>query len=181
MELHIQSEFDCVCSVNGEFCESPVDLDMNEYDVVYVTVFPLDVSLLPYTVKLISTQNINTPLYVGIRLSPEHYLLNLMPRRPVLYSSSPAAPKNYSSAISRLFALVKSGETNAAYAMLSDNLKSVIDKKTLETFFDDYERLIDCKWLTGGKFYLVTEGGNARLHSYTVKDEFIDDITELDE
>ena len=46
MELHIQSEFDCVYSINGEFYERADSLTMSEYDVVYVTVFPLKHTLL---------------------------------------------------------------------------------------------------------------------------------------
>ena len=58
MELHIQSDFDCVYSINGEFYERADSITMSEYDVAYITVMPLKFSLLPYTVKLIVAENI---------------------------------------------------------------------------------------------------------------------------
>ena len=80
MELHIQSDFDCVYLINGELSDRADSLTMSEYDVVYVTVFPIDIRLLPYTVKLEGADNIKNSLAVGVRLSAEHYLLHLAPR-----------------------------------------------------------------------------------------------------
>lgn len=179
MELHVQSEFDCIYMINGEFYEYADCIAMSEYDVVYVTVLPLKHSLLPYTVKLCGAENVNNELALGLRLSPDHYLLSLSPRYMTVYSASPkpAPPKSH---IARLFALIKSGETQAAYALLSDELKGSISKDTLTAFFADYERLIECSWEKGNKFFLVDKNNAARLHAYTLKNEFIDDISECD-
>lgn len=179
MELHIQSEFECIYMINGEFYEYADCINMSEYDVVYVTVLPLKLSLLPYTVKLCGAENVNSELALGLRLSPDHYLLSLSPRYMTVYSASPkpAPPKSH---IARLFSLIKSGETQAAYAMLSDELKNSISKDTLTSFFADYERLIECNWEKGNKFFLVDKNNAARLHAYTLKNEFIDDISECD-
>lgn len=180
MELHIQSEFDCVYSINGEFFERADSITMSEYDVVYVSVFPLKHSLLPYTVKLCGAENLKTELAYGIKLSSDHYLLILSPRHMIVYESSakqtPAAGR-----ISRLFSLVNSGNIDTAYAMLSDGLQRSIDKPTLESFFSGYERITECPWdKNGNKFYLIDKNGTAKLHSYTLKNEFIDDIVECD-
>ncbi len=182
MELHIQSEFDCVYLINGELTERADSLTMSEYDVAYITVFPLDTSLLPYTVKLVNADNVKNEFALGIRLSSEHYLLVLSPRRPIVYKTSPQTVACATSRMGRLFSLVRSGDVSAAYAMLTDELRASIDKKTLEAFFDGYERLVDCTWEQGDahKFYLITESGVARLHSYALKNEFIDDIAECD-
>ena len=183
MELHIKSDFDCVYLINGELVERADSLTMSEYDVAYITVFPLDVSLLPYTVKLVNADNVKNEFALGIRLSSEHYLLLLSPRRPIVYKTSPQqSAVCATSRIGRLFTLVRSGDVSAAYAMLTDELRASIDKKTLEAFFDGYERLADCTWEHGNvhKFYLITESGVARLHSYALKNEFIDDITECE-
>lgn len=179
MELHIQSDFDCVYSVNGEFFERATSVSMSEYDVVYVTVFPLGNLLLPYTVKFCGTENIKTELACGVRLSPEHYILTLSPRHMTVYGSRQKAllPK---SNIARLFAFVKSGDTTSAYAMLTDELKSHIGKSELSEFFKNYEHLIECDWEHGNKFYLININGMSKLHTYTLKNEFIDDITECD-
>ncbi len=179
MELHIQSEFDCIYMINGEFYERADSLKMSEYDVVYITVLPLKFSLLPYTVKLIGTENLNTDLALGIRLSSDHYLLALSPRYLIVYGGTPkpVPPKSH---IARLFSFVKSDDLSAAYAMLSDELKSGIDKPTLSAFFGPYERLIECPWEHGSKFYLIDKNGVARLHAYALKNEFIDDIAECD-
>lgn len=179
MELHIQSEFECIYLINGEMYERAESMTMSEYDVVYVTVLPLKHSLLPYTVKLCGTENINTELALGIRLSPDHYILLLSPRYMIVYGTGhkTAPPKSH---IVRLFSLIKSGESAAAYAMLSDELKSSISKDTLTAFFDGYERLIECCWEKGNKFYLIDKNNAAHLHSYTIKNEFIDDITDCE-
>lgn len=182
MELHIQSDFDCIYLINGELAERADSVTMSEYDVAYITVLPLDVSLLPYTVKIVNADNINNGLAIGIRLSSEHYLLSLAPRRPVIYRTDASAPVACGpSRISRLFFNIKSGNIAAAYAMLSDSLKAALDKKTLEAFFNGYERLVECTWeKSGNKFYLITPSGVAKLHTYSVQNEFIDDITECD-
>ncbi|MDE7406257.1 MAG: hypothetical protein K2M89_05235 [Clostridiales bacterium] len=179
MELHIQSEFDCIYMINGEFYEYADCVNMSEYDVVYVTVLPLKLSLLPYTVKLCGAENVSSELALGLRLSPDHYLLSLSPRYMTVYSAAPkpAPPKSH---IARLFSLIKSGETQAAYAMLSDELKAGISKDTLTAFFAEYEKLIECNWEKGNKFFLVDKNNAARLHAYTLKNEFIDDISECD-
>lgn len=179
MELHIKSDFECVYSINGEFFERADSVKMNEYDVVYVTVFPLVHSLLPYTVKLCGTQNVNTELACGVRLNADHYLLSLSPRFIIVYGShkKPSPPKT---PIARLFALLRAGDVSAAYAMLSDELKKSVDKKTLEGFFGGCERLCECEWEHGNKFYLIDKNGAAKLCEYSLKDEFIDDIGECD-
>ena len=179
MELHIQSEFDCVYLINGEFFERADSITMSEYDVAYITVLPINPRLLPYTVKLCGAENIKTELALGIRLSTEHYLLSLSPRHIIVYGSlpKPAPPKSH---IARLFGLLKSGDTAAAYAMLSDELKKSIDKDTINAFFDSYEKLIECEWEKGNKFFLIDKNNAAHLHVYTLKDEFIDDINECD-
>ena len=179
MELHVQSEFDCIYMINGEFYERADCIAMSEYDVVYVTVLPLKHSLLPYTVKLCGTQNVNDELALGLRLSPEHYMLSLSPRYMTVYNVGPK-PAPQKSPIARLFSLIKSGEAQAAYAMLSDELKSSISKETLTSFFTDYDRLIECSWEKGNKFFLVDKNNAARLHAYVLKNEFIDDISECD-
>lgn len=177
--MHIQSEFDCIYMINGEFYEYADAVTMSEYDVVYVTVLPLKHSLLPYTVKLCGTENVTSELALGLRLSPDHYLLSLSPRYMTVYSAppKPAPPKSH---IARLFSLIKSGETGSAYAMLSDDLKGSISKDTLTAFFTSYEKLIECSWEKGNKFFLVDKNNAAHLHAYTLKNEFIDDITECD-
>lgn len=179
MELHIQSEFDCIYSINGEFFERADSLTMSEFDVVYITVFPLKASLLPYTVKLNGAENIRSDLVRGTRLSSEHYLLLLSPRYITVYGSAKKAPPPLNP-ITRLYADVKSGNIDGAYAMLSAELRASIDKNVLADFFADSERIAECPWESGNKFYLIDKNGNAKLCLYTVKDEFIDDIQECD-
>lgn len=182
MELHIQSDFECVYGINGELTDRADSITMSEYDVVYVTVFPIDIRLLPYTVKIVNADNVKNALAVGIRLSSEHYLLTLAPRTPVLYQAPDGTFRtDRSSRICRLFAHVKNGDMTAALAMLSDSLKSSINKNTLEAFFVGYERIAECTWSKDNTFYLITDSGTARLCAYTVKDEFIDDITQCDD
>lgn len=179
MELHIHSDFECVYSINGEFFERAQRVAMSEYDVAYITVFPLDHMLLPYTVKLCGAQNISDALACGVRLSSDHYLLSLSPRRIVMYASNakPIPPKTH---IARLVAFIKSGDIDSAYAMLSKELKDSVDKKTLAAFFENCERIAECDWERGNKFYIIDKNGIAKPCTYTVKNEFIDDITECD-
>ena len=121
MELHIKSEFECVYLINGEFYERADDLTMSEFDVVYITVLPLKHTLLPYTVKLCGTENVTSELATGIRLNDEHYLLSLAPRYIIVYGNSTPLPPP-TSHISRLFAFIKSGDVNSAYALLSEEI-----------------------------------------------------------
>lgn len=182
MELHIQSDFDCVYSINGELTDRADSLTMSEYDVVYITVFPIDVRLLPYTVKLEGADNVKTPLAAGVRLSAEHYLLCLAPRLPVLYGNAAnfgnvASPGR----IGRLFSHVKNGDMHAAFAMLSENLKSGITHNALEAFFSGCEHVAECTWTDGNYFYIIPASGQPRRCSYTLKDEFIDDLAQCDD
>lgn len=180
MELHIKSEFECVYLINGEFVETANSLSMSEYDIVYVTVLPLKPTLLPYTVKLCGTDSIASELATGIRLDADNYLLVLSPRYMTVYVSAQNAPQQ-GSHIARLFSLVKSGDLAAAHAMLSDTLKSSIDRDDLAAFFNGYEKIAECTWASGeNKFYLIDKNGASRLHSYALKDGFIDDIVEMD-
>ncbi len=178
MELHIKSEFDCVYLINGVFYERADTLAMSEYDVVYVTALPLKHTLLPYTVKLCGAENINGELATGIRLGAEHYLLSLAPRYIIVYGNAQPLPPP-STPITRLFALIKSGDATSAYAMLSEKLKESISKADLTAFFKDYSRIAECTWEDGNGFYLIDKNGMAKLHSYTLKDELIDDIIEM--
>ena len=177
MELHIKSEFECVYLINGEFYERADDLTMSEFDVVYITALPLKHTLLPYTVKLCVTENVTSELATGIRLNDEHYLLSLAPRYIIVYGNSKPLPPP-TSHISRLFAFIKSGDVNSAYALLSEDLKSNISKSELTAFFDGYERIAECTWENNRKFFLIDKNGAAKLHTYAVKDDFIDDIVE---
>ena len=180
MELHIKSEFECVYLINGDFVETANRLTMSEYDIVYVTALPLKHSLLPYTVKLCGTESITTELATGIRLDADNYLLILSPRYMTVYVSAQNVPSQ-GSHLSRLFSLVKAGDLAAAHAMLSDTLKSSIDRNDLASFFSDYEKIAECTWASGeNKFYLIDKNGASRLHSYALKDGFIDDIVEMD-
>ncbi len=179
MELHIKTGFECVLLINGELYERADCLEISEFDVIYVTALPLNCSLLPYTVKLAGAENISSELAVGIRLGSDHYLLTLSPRYMTVYSCAPPPPQP-SSPICRLFSLVKDGEIDAAYSMLSDELKSAIDKDSLTSFFAPYENIAECSWEPQpGRFFLIGNGA-ARLHSYTVDGALIDDIVEID-
>ena len=179
MDLHIKSEFECVYLINGEFSETAECLKMSEHDIVYVTALPLKPTLLPYTVKLCGAESITSELASGMRLDGDNYLLVLSPRYMTVYTVAQPAPPQGSN-ISRLFSLVKSGDVAAAHAMLSSTLKESIDRDDLAAFFADYEKIAECTWETGNKFYLIDKNGASRLHSYTVKDGFIDDIVEMD-
>lgn len=165
--------------INGEFCERADSLVMSEYDVAYVTALPLKPTLLPYTVKICGAENVKNELATGLRLSPDCYVLSLSPRYMTMYGAppKPLPPKTH---IARLFALVKSDDLSAAYAMLTAELKSIIDKAALSSFFSNYEKIIDCAWEKSNNFYLVDANGIPKLHTYRLKNEFIDDISECE-
>ena len=179
MELHIKSEFECTYLINGVFYERADSLTASEYDVVYVTVLPLKHTLLPYTVKLCGAENVSDELCYGLRLDADNYMLNLLPRHIAVYGTTKPVATPKTSPIARLFSLIKSGDLTSAYDMLTEELKSTIDKHDLEGFFSDYDRIAECYWNDGKRFYLIDKNGASRLHSYTLKDEFIDNITEL--
>lgn len=179
MELHIKTEFDCVLMINGELFERADTIHVPEYDVVYVTVLPLKITLLPYTVKLCGGENTSSEVYSGVRLDENHYLLTLSPRYMTVYATAPLPPPAPASPIARLFSLIKNGDLNSALNMLSEDLKQTINKSDLNEFFSGYDRIAECTWNDGNKFYLIGNAG-AKLHSYSMKDEFIDDIIECE-
>ncbi len=179
MELHIKSEFDCVYLINGVFSERAECLTMSEYDVVYITALPLKHTLLPYTVKLCGAEPYTSELASGVRLDNDHYVLSLAPRYVIVYGNAQALPPP-STPIARFFSLVKNGDLTAAYAMLSETLRASVQKSALPAFFEGYDRIVECTWDDGNKFYLIDKNGAAKLHSYTLRDEFIDDIIEPD-
>lgn len=180
MELHIKSSFECVYLINGEFFERADCLKMSEIDVVYVTVLPIKHTLLPYTVKLCGAENVHSELFDGYRLDDGNYLLTLFPRYMTVYATTQKPVAAAPSLISRLFSLVKSGDLTAAYSMLSEELRASLGKSDLNAFFADYDRLEECTWEAGSKFFLIDKNGVAHKHAYTVKDEFIDNIIELE-
>lgn len=183
MDLHIKSEFECVYLINGELFERADCLSFSEFDVIYMTVLPLKTTLLPYTIKLSCAENLTNELYSGIRLDERNYLLSLTPRHMTVYASTKATLPPLSSPIARLFSLIKNGDLTAAYAMLSEPLRQTIDKPDLNDFFAGFERIAECDWEEktddGTRFYLIDKNGAAKLHSYTLKDEFIDNIIEI--
>lgn len=180
MELHIKNEFDSVFLINGELIERAECLSADEYDLIYVTVLPLSTTLLPYTVKLSLSANVSDELYNGIRLDERHYLLTLQPRYMTVYAGTHPDVLT-TSPISRLFSFVKSGDLAAAYAMLSPSLQSTLGKGDMGDFFLGYERICECTWEKHDepRFYLIDKNGAAKLHSYTLKDGFIENIVEL--
>ena len=180
MELHIKSKFDCVYLLNGDFFERADTVTIGEFDIVYVTVLPIKHTLLPYTVRLDGARNVHGELYDGIRLGENHFLLTLEPRHMTVYSCTRQDILPQPSPVGRLFSLIKSGDTFSAYAMLSESLKSTVDKNGLVGFFDGFTRLEECFWDDSPLFYLISESGAAHLNKYTMDGGFIDNIEEIE-
>ena len=180
MELHIKSKFDCVYLINGEFFERAHSLGISEFDIIYVTVLPIKHTLLPYTVRLEGARTVHSELYDGIRLSDKHYLLTLEPKYMTVYSCNRQDVLSQPSPVSRLFTLIKNGDAFTAYAMLSESLKSTVDKNGLISFFDGFERIEECFWEEEPLFYLIDTNGVAHLNKYTLDGGFIDNIEEIE-
>lgn len=178
MDIHIVSEFECVYLINGAFSERADTIAFSEYDVVYITAFPIKQTLLPYTVKLCGIEPFDSELASGIRLDEQNYLLTLSPRYSIIYGTTKPLPPP-TSIISRLFNLIKSGDTQTAYDMLSHELKGSLSKENLNAFFNRYERLIECKWNGNNHFYLIDKNSKATLHTYSTNGDLVDDIVEL--
>ena len=173
--LNIKTDYDAVFTINGSFTEGRKTLSLLDDEIYYITVFPLNAVLLPYTVKLANGfVASNDDLARVSEISPTQRILKFSPRYAFVYASGGENPIKEVSLPLRFFNAVKSGKLSEARSHLTTDLSSSVSLEALSSFFDDYFDLIE----NDGKFYLVDGNGKASKYRFTIKDNLIDDVSE---
>lgn len=171
MDMYIDCRFDAVFTVNGVLCERGDKMTADETAVLYVTVFPLGCSLLPYTLRLNGLRNLYDPLARGYRHN-DIYILKLRPR--YMYAYAPKLPESPPADIaSRFFAFVKDNDLHSAFALCTDSLKGALNADSLTAYFADYD---DIAQLPNGK-YLLCSPTKCDEFEFTLLNGKIDDVS----
>jgi hypothetical protein len=173
--LNIKTDYDAVFTINGSFTEGRKTLSLSNDEIYYITVFPLNAALLPYTVKLANGfVASNDDLARVCEISTTQRILKFSPRYAFVYASGSENHIKETSLPLRFFNAVKTGNLSEARSFLSTDLSSSVSSDALSSFFDDYFDLIE----NDGKFYLVDGNGKASKYRFTIKENLIDDVSE---
>ncbi len=173
--LNIKTDYDAVFTINGSFTEGRKTLSLSDDEIYYITVFPLNAALLPYTVKLANGfVASNDELARVCELSPSQRILKLSPRYAFVYASGGEKQIKEASLPLRFFNAVKDGKLSEARSFLTTDLSSSVSLDALSSFFDGFYDLIE----NDGKFYLVDGNGKAAKYRFIIKDNLIDDVSE---
>lgn len=179
--LHVSACFGCVFGINGRFFETVGRLRIGGDEVIYLTVFPLNAALLPYTVKLNGgTVASNDGLARAIRLTDTDVLVRLLPRYNYVYApESRPFPAADGTAAERFFSAVKSGDAQAARTYLTPGLSSAVDDESLRSFFAPYREIISADGVLSAQkdvYFLVTDDDRAEPFAFVTTGGLIDDI-----
>mgnify|MGYP004664307369 CR=1 FL=1 len=168
-------------SANGVFLENGACIKFRKCECVYVTVFPLDVCLLPYTVKF-SGENVSPcgGLVRVIKLDECRYLALFEKRYSYVFSPREKCPCDCSSA-GEFFSCVKKGDFPSARKYMTASLSSSVDDNSLSEFFAPYVSIVrDENFICKDKdaFLLIDDSGVAHPVTLSLKNNLVDDIVE---
>ncbi|MBO5224281.1 MAG: hypothetical protein J6C23_07210 [Clostridia bacterium] len=172
MKTTLKSDFDCVYSINGRIVEGgTVNLDENE--VYYITAFPLNAVLLPYTVKTVGGKVCsNNDLCIKVCAKDCSYLM-FCKRYSYIYSPTPFSDD--CDTVSSFFSFVKQNRIDKARGLLSPALSKSVSDEMLTGFFEKYEYVLKAdeeeKWI------LATKEGEGDYFTFILKHGLIDDIS----
>lgn len=178
----LKSEFDCVYMINGAFNEKADVINYPAMSPLYITVFPLDAVLLPYTVKLIGGRAVcNGQLAQCNEVAPDHFLVRLKERRNYVYSpahTQSVAPET--GLAPEFYRAVKSGDFAKARSLMTKDLSDSIDDESLAEFFAPYCDIVENRFadLSGGFFLINKNTLKGEPFSIDVTGERISDIRE---
>ena len=173
--LSIKTDYEAIFTVNGSFTEGKKALSLSSDEIYYITVFPLNAALLPYTVKLTNGfVASNDSLASVYELSTSHRALRLLPRYAFVYACHEEAQNKSASLPTRFFRLVKEGKISEARNLLTTDLSSSVPSDALASFFDGYCDIVE----NDGKIYLVNGEGKAFNYRFTIENNLIAEVTE---
>ena len=168
-------------TANGVFLENNSCVKFRKCESVYVTVFPLNPALLPYTVKFCGFTPTPCGGLVNVVMLDECRALALFEKRfGYVFSPREKCPCDRSP-VGDFFSCVKKGDYAAARKYMTSELSSSVEDAALGEFFSPYKAVVrDDNFVSGGDgaFLLVDEQNTAHAVSLSLKNNLIDDITE---
>ena len=168
-------------TANGVFLENNSCVKFRKCESVYVTVFPLNPALLPYTVKFCGFTPTPCGGLVNVVMLDECRALALFEKRfGYVFSPREKCPCDCSP-VGDFFSCVKKGDYAAARKYMTSELSSSVEDAALGEFFSPYKAVVrDDNFVSGGDgaFLLVDEQNSAHPVSLSLKNNLIDDITE---
>lgn len=180
--VHIKSEFPCMYMLNGNFTEKADSFNYNTDNPIYITAFPLQAHLLPYTVKIVGGK----PLYnaqLCSSFAPEgHLYIKLKPRYNYVYSVQAEKDNiEHFGCAENFFNAVKRGDINFARTLLSADLNESVDDESLQSFFDDYTAIFKNDFgnkTAKNEYFLIEKGGNGIAFNFEIENGLINNISE---
>lgn len=171
----LKTEYPAVFTVNGSFTEAKRALSLRRDEVYFITVFPLEASLLPYTVKITNMRVCNNSnLAVLCQLNKNEYLLRLQPRYGYVFAPSTNKQTDDDDIAVRFFRLIKGDELATARTLLSETLSKSISDGALSDFFDGFDDI----YFDGKEYFLIDTSGKSHRYSFEIKHNLIDDVSE---
>ena len=174
---------DAVFTANGVFLENNSCIRYKHKEAVYVTVFPLNPALLPYTVKFTGCEAFpDCGLERVVTLCQNRYLALFSQRYSYVFSQNRCFPSDCNPA-DRFFCSVKAGDTQKARSFMTRELSSSVGDDALAEFFAPYKAIVkDERFLSegDGAFLLIDEKNDAHPVTLSLKNNLIDDITQND-
>lgn len=156
--------------IDGRFYEGDRFIASTD-TVVYLTVLPLDVRFVPYTIKLMGHKVIdNDSIAFSCKIGDREYALKLGKRYSVF---SPQHKNEPDDLFCKFFYYVKGKHFSFAIEMLSRELASGLNESELSAFLADYTELIKVK----DSYFAVDKQGVGHRSVFTVKDGKIDNLS----
>ncbi len=178
----LKSEFDCVYMINGTFYEKADVINYPAMSPLYVTVFPLNAVLLPYTVKLLGGRAVcNEQLAQCNEVAPEHFIVRLKERHNYVYSPAHTQAVSPERGLApEFYRAIKSGDFAKARNLMTKELSESVDDDTLAEFFAPYCDIVENRFadLSGGFFLINKNTLKGEPFSIDVIGERISDIKE---
>ena len=170
-KINLIYDFQAVFLINGRLSENNV-IEIAQDQVLFLTVLPLEILQLPYTIKIVDNKVLFGASLAKIYHANGELILHLLPRFSYVYTAESHQPPADTPKL--LFEYVKSGELSSARLLLTAELCANIDDEALREFFAPYHELISCN----GKYYLIN-GEQAEEYEFLLKNGKIDDIADL--
>lgn len=172
---------DAVFMANGVFLENNACIKFKQCEAVFVTVFPLNPALLPYTVKITgSSVSPCSGLVTVVTLDKCRFLALFERRFSYVFSKNDRCPCDCSP-VGEFFTCVKKNDMEKARTYMTGELSSSVENNALASFLAPYKSVIkDERFLSDadGSFLFIDDDNVAHPMILSVKNNLIDDITE---
>ena len=178
--LFLKFEGDAVFSANGVFLENDSCIKFRQCESVFVTVFPLSLALLPYTVKFSGANVRPCEVVTVVTLCENRFLALFKKRFAYAFSHNSRLPCGENSPC-KFFDCVKKQDFPSARRYLTSELNESLSDEALSEFFSPYVSMIDDnRFLSDEKnaYLLIDEQNRAHSVTLSLNNNLIDDITE---